>query len=140
LRVETTVDFLLQLGHANVVLTLITVELHLCFGQKPEGLGLVVHLKNRQMCIRNACMADYLVNSLAIISACFRTIAGYINDNWIMVVHAVTRTSPFISLGNKVSRSFSRVLICVWFFQFFPIYVLQKLKIFLILQMAVAEK
>ena len=42
LRAEATGDFLLQLGHADVVLALIIGERHLGIGQEPEAFGLVV--------------------------------------------------------------------------------------------------
>ena len=42
LRAEAAGDFLLQLGHADVVLALIIGERHLGIGQEAEGLGLVV--------------------------------------------------------------------------------------------------
>ena len=42
LRAEAAGDFLLKLGHANVVFALIIGERHLGIGQEPEGFGLVV--------------------------------------------------------------------------------------------------
>ena len=42
LRAEAAGDFLLQLGHADVVLALIIGERHLGVGQEPEGFGFVV--------------------------------------------------------------------------------------------------
>ena len=42
LRAETAGDFLLKLGHADVVFALIIGERHCGIGQEPEGFGLVV--------------------------------------------------------------------------------------------------
>lgn len=42
LRAEIAGDFLLQLGHADVVLALTVDESHRCMGQEPEGFGLVI--------------------------------------------------------------------------------------------------
>ena len=42
LRAEAAGDFLLQLGHADIVLALIIGERYLGVGEEPEGFGLVV--------------------------------------------------------------------------------------------------